>query len=97
LSTNVFVTIFTIFTNLVYRHFGLNDNLFYSTTSLIDLLSATYYPSNIAHLNVRVRGFDDCLRLLAGGVSQLHTFIVQVDGIHNLPMIINNTVTYFKS
>ncbi|CAF3986799.1 unnamed protein product [Rotaria sp. Silwood1] len=62
LSTNVFVIIFTMFMNLIYLHFGLNDNLFYSTTSLIDLLSATYYPSNIVHFNVRVCGFDDCLR-----------------------------------
>jgi hypothetical protein len=86
-----------MFTNLIYLYFGLNDDLFYSTTSLIDLVSATYYPSNIVHLNVRVRRFDDCLHLLDGGLSRLHTFIVEVDGIHNTPININNTVTYFKS
>ncbi len=41
--------------------------------------------------------FNDCLCLLDGRLSQLHTFIVQVDEIYNTSMTINNTVKYFRS
>ncbi|CAF4222168.1 unnamed protein product, partial [Rotaria magnacalcarata] len=61
--------------------------------SLSNFLSPTSYSSNIVHLNVRVYNFNDCLCLLDGDLSQLHTFIVQVDTIYNTSMIINNMKT----
>ncbi|CAF4198518.1 unnamed protein product, partial [Rotaria sordida] len=42
-----------------------------------------------------VHNFDDCLCLLDGRLSQLHTFIVQVNYIEDTSIIINNTVKYF--
>ncbi|CAF1143331.1 unnamed protein product [Rotaria sordida] len=63
----------------------------YSPISLIDLPSTTCYSSSIAYLSVSVRNFNDCLCLLDGRLSQLHTFIVKVYRIHNTSMIINNT------
>ncbi|CAF3504874.1 unnamed protein product [Rotaria socialis] len=79
-----------MFTNLTYLHIGLQDICRY-------LPSTTCYSSSIAHLNVRVRDFGDCLSLLDERLSQLLTFIVEVDYIYNTSMIINYTVQYFKS
>jgi len=78
-----------MFTNLTYLHFCLKDICRYPPTSLIDLVSTTCYPSNIIHLNVRVRNFNDFL-------CQLQIFIVELDKINKTLMTINNTVKYFK-
>ncbi|CAF2955022.1 unnamed protein product [Rotaria sp. Silwood2] len=75
-----------MFTNLIYLHFGLNDDFLYSPRSLIGLLSTTYYPSSIVHLNVRALDFADGLRLLDRHYSLLNTYIVQVDRIYNTSM-----------
>ena len=85
-----------MFTKLIYLHFGWNGDSWCSPRSLIDLPSTTWYPSNIVHLNVRVYSFNDCLCLLDGRLSQLHTLIVEVDRIYKTSMTINNTVKYFK-
>ncbi|CAF1414639.1 unnamed protein product [Rotaria sordida] len=91
-STDVFTTIFIMFTNLNYLHYGWNGECLGSPRSLVDTLSPTC-PSNIVHLNVRVNSFNDCLCLLDGCLSQLHTFIVEVDNINYTSMTINNTKT----
>ncbi|CAF1472478.1 unnamed protein product [Rotaria sordida] len=96
LSTNVLITIFTMFINLTYLHFCLKDICQYPPTSFFGLVSTTCYPSNIIHLNVRVRNFNDCLCLLDGHLCQLQTFIVEVDKIITTSMTINNSVKYFK-
>ena len=96
LSTNIFITICTMFTNLTYLHFGLEDNCHYSPHSLIDLVSTTYNPSNIIHLNVRVHNSNDCLSLFNEHFSQLQILIIEVDYIKRTSMTINNTVRYFK-
>ncbi|CAF4154147.1 unnamed protein product [Rotaria sordida] len=49
LSTNVFITIFTMFINLTYLHFCLKDICQYPPTSFFGLVSTTCYPSNIIH------------------------------------------------
>ncbi|CAF1195968.1 unnamed protein product [Rotaria sordida] len=95
LSTNVLMTIFTMFINLTYLHFCLKDICRYPPTSFIGLVSTTCYPSNIIHLNIRVRNFNDCLCLLDGHFCQLQTFIVEVDKIIRTSMTINNSVKYF--
>ncbi len=96
-STNVFTTIFIMFMNLIYFHFGWDINFLYSPKSFIDLPSSTWHSSNIVHLNVQVHNFNDCLCLLDGRLNQLHTFIVQVDQIYKTSMTINNMVKYFQS
>lgn len=52
--------------------------------------------SNIVHLNIMVKTFDDFLWTLDGHFSQLHTLIVYIEYIRNTSMIIKNTVRYFK-
>ena len=93
-ATNIFASIFIIFTNLNHLEFGLEDTFVYPPLSLIDLPSTTCYSSNIFYLNVRVRNFDDCLCLLDGRVTQLHTFIVKIDYIEDSSMTVNNKVRY---
>ncbi len=85
-----------MFTNLTYLEFCLKDICHYPPTSLIDSISTTCYPSNIIHLNVRIRKFSDCLCLLDGRLCQLQTFIVELDHINTTSMTINNTVKYLK-
>ncbi|CAF4331987.1 unnamed protein product, partial [Rotaria sordida] len=80
-----------MFTNLTYLHFCLKDICHYPPTSFIDLVSTTCYQSNIIHLNVRVRNFNDCLCLLDGRLYQLQTFIVEVDKINTTSMTINHS------
>ncbi|CAF1494428.1 unnamed protein product [Rotaria sordida] len=96
LCTNIFITIFTLFTNLTHLHFNLNDNCRFVPTSFIDLPFTIRNTTSIVYLNVSVHNFDDCLCLLDGRLSQLHTFIVQVNYIEDTSIIINNTVKYFK-
>jgi hypothetical protein len=84
-----------MFTNLTYLDFCLKDICHYPPTSLIDLVSTKCYASNIIHLNVRIRNFNDCLYLLDERLCQLQTFIVEIDKINATSMAINNTVKYF--
>ncbi|CAM4778579.1 unnamed protein product [Rotaria magnacalcarata] len=93
LSTNIFTTIFTMFTNLNYLHFDLKDDYLYSPPFINSLSSRNCFSSNIAHVNVRLRRLNDCLGLLNEDFNQLHTFIVKIDRIYKTSMIINNTKT----
>jgi hypothetical protein len=95
MATNIFTTIFIMFTNLTHLEFKSEDNFVYVPSSLIALPSTTCYSSNIVHLNVRVRNFDDCLWLLDGRLSQLHTFIVIVDDMYHSSMTFDNKVKNF--
>ncbi|CAF0940590.1 unnamed protein product [Rotaria sordida] len=56
----------------------------------LDGLPSECYSSIIVHLNVKVKTFNDCLWLLNGHLSQLHTLVVHVEYIHNTSKIINN-------
>jgi hypothetical protein len=96
-STNVFTSIFTMFMNLIYLRFGLNGDSLCSPRSLSNFLSPTCYPSNIVYLTVRVHRFNDCLYLLDGHLSQLHTFLVEVDDIYDTSVTINTTVKHFPN
>ncbi|CAF2951075.1 unnamed protein product [Rotaria sp. Silwood2] len=96
-ATNIFANILAMFTNLIHLDFNFDDNFVYPPTSFIKLLSTTCHSSSIVHLNVRVRNFDDCLCLLDGRLSQLHTFIVKIDNIDDLSMSIRKKVRNFES
>ncbi|CAF5161662.1 unnamed protein product, partial [Rotaria sp. Silwood1] len=80
-----------MFMNLIHFNYSCHSDLLYSPKAFIDLASRTCYSSNIVHLNVRLNDFNDCLCLLNGHLSQLHTFIVEIDMIRKTLMTINNT------
>ncbi len=92
MATNIFTTILNMFTNLTHLDFKSEYYFVYSPLSLIALRSTKFYSSSIAHLNVRVRNLDDCLCLLDGRLSQLHTFIVKIDDMYNSSMTLDNKV-----
>jgi hypothetical protein len=96
LCRSIFARICTEFTNLTHFHFDLKNRRRKILQPLIGLKSKCY-SSSIIHLNIKVRIFDDCLWLLDGHLSQLHSLIVHVEHIENTSWVINNTVRYFKS
>ncbi|CAF4018266.1 unnamed protein product, partial [Adineta steineri] len=49
------------------------------------------YASNISCLNVRLNNLNDCICLLNADLSQLHTFIVEIERISKTGMALNNT------
>jgi len=83
---------FALFINLKHLDIDIHNTYCYSQSLLCDLPSTTCYSSSIVYLRIKVNTFDDCLYLLDGRLSQLHTFIVKVDSICDASMIINNTV-----
>ncbi|CAF2142563.1 unnamed protein product [Rotaria magnacalcarata] len=91
LFTNVFTNILIIFANLIYLNFHSQDICRYISKPFLSLPSTTCYSSNIVHLNIGVFSFDDCLCLLDGHLTQLHTFIVKVEHIIDTSMTIKNT------
>jgi hypothetical protein len=97
LFTNMFTNILIIFTNLIYLNFHKQDFCRYISSPCLILPFSTCYSSNIVHLNIGVCSFDDCLCLLDGHLTQLHTFIVKVGHIIDTSMTIKNTVKCFKS
>jgi len=96
LCSGTFLQICTIFTNLTHFHFDLKKKQM-PMYNIMTTLPSECYSSSIVHLNIQVKTFDDCLWLLDGHFSQLHTLIVHVEHIHNTSRIINNKVKYFKS
>jgi hypothetical protein len=87
-----YVAIFAWLTNLQYLDCdGIDGNL-YSRRLLRGLSPTRCYSSNVAHLRIRIHNFDDCLCLLDGRLSQLHTLIVKLDYVRHSTIIINNEV-----
>lgn len=91
-----FAQICMIFTKLTHFHFDVKKNKCPYTLDSLTRFSPTCSSSNIVHLNVQVKTFDDCLSLFDGHFSQLHTLIVYVERIRNTSRIINNTVKCLK-
>ncbi|CAF3477094.1 unnamed protein product [Rotaria socialis] len=94
LWTNVFTNILIIFTNLIYLNFHSQNICRFISKPFLSLPSTTCYSSNIVYLNIGVFSFDDCLCLIDGHLTQLHTFIVKVEHINNTSMTIKNPVKY---
>jgi hypothetical protein len=97
LVTNVYARIFVIFPNLTHLEFDLKHTCGLSPSPFYQLPSTSCYSSNIIYLRVKVDCLDDCLYLLDGRLSQLHTFIVEVSRMLYSPMIHNKTVKIFIS
>ncbi|CAF2648949.1 unnamed protein product [Rotaria sp. Silwood2] len=87
-----YVAIFAWLSNLQYLDLdGIDGNL-YLRRLLRGLSFSRCYTSNVAHLRIRIHNFDDCLCLLDGRLSQLHTLIVKLDYVRHSTIIINNDV-----
>ncbi|CAF1480718.1 unnamed protein product [Rotaria sordida] len=106
LLIDIYSKIFALLTNLKCLDLDLDaDDIYHFRRSLLwNLRSTTCFSSNIVHLRIKMHNFDDCLRLLNGRLSQLHTFIITLDFIydtwhgtnrHSLKKI-NNLNTLFK-
>jgi hypothetical protein len=87
-----YVAIFAWLSNLQYLHLDGIDGSRYSRRLLRGLSSTRCYSSIVAHLRIRIHNFDDCLCLLDGRLSQLHTLIVNLDYVRDSRIVINNEV-----
>ncbi len=92
LANDIYLDIFALAANLKYLDLDIDHSYSFTESLLNGLPSTTYHSSNIVHLRIRMYNFDDCLCLLDGRLSQLHTFIVYLDYIRDTSRIIDNTV-----
>ncbi|CAF1409157.1 unnamed protein product [Adineta steineri] len=92
----IYIGIFTWLSNLQYLDLDCIDGSLFSGRLLGDLCSTICYCSNINHLRIRIHNFDDCLCLLDGRLSQLHTLIVKLDDVHYSQIVIKNEDTLLK-
>ncbi|CAF4191905.1 unnamed protein product [Rotaria magnacalcarata] len=83
LLTDIYNCIVTLIANLKYLDLGVKDNYFFRRPFLGDLPSTTFSSSSIVHLNIKMNDFDDCRYLLDGRLTQLHTFVVNLDYIYD--------------
>jgi hypothetical protein len=81
MAINVYMRIFTLFTNVTHLDFISKDDYRYPPLSLYNLPSTTCSSSTIVHLSISLLSLEDCLCLLDGRLTQLHTFIVQIHHI----------------
>ncbi|CAF3535389.1 unnamed protein product [Rotaria socialis] len=91
-----YVAIFTWLSNIQYLNLDGIDGNRYSRRLLRGLSSMRCYSSSVAHLRIRIHNFDDCLCLLDGRLSRLHTLIVKLDFVRHSRIIINNESTLRK-
>ncbi|CAF5000352.1 unnamed protein product, partial [Rotaria sp. Silwood1] len=83
LLIDIYSKIFALLTNLKYLDLDVDDIYHFRRSLLRDLPSTTCFSSNIVHLRTKMHNFDDCLRLLDGRLSQLHTFIITLNYIYD--------------
>ena len=86
------IAIFTLLSKLQYLDLDGNERNPFTQQLLSGLSPAKCSSSNIAHLRINIHNFDDCLFLLDGRLSQLHTLIVKLDFLRNSGISINNEV-----
>ena len=86
--------IFDIFTSVTHLEF-VSEHYFPPTgISLNGLAPDAFSSSTITYLSVRVFELDDCIRLLDGRLSCLHTLVVQVHEITSSANGLDDTVRY---
>jgi hypothetical protein len=81
--TGVYDRVFALLSNLKHLEFDVNDAYLFPRSLLSDLPSTKCFSSSVNCLRIKVYNFDDCLHLLDGRLSQLHTLIVTLNCIHN--------------
>jgi hypothetical protein len=96
LVTNIYAHIYVALPNLTHLEFDLEDTCGFPPTPFCKLPTTSCYSSRISYLRIRVYSLDDCLYLLDGRLSQLHTFIVEVDHMRYCDMTYNKTVRSFE-
>ena len=92
----LFTHILSTFSNL--RTLNFNPNALWHQHLSFDTLSPSVRSSTVLELHVCVFGFNDCLRFLDGGFSQLRIFDVKIDYIFaSLSDVIDNKVNHLIS
>ncbi|CAF4928974.1 unnamed protein product [Rotaria socialis] len=88
-ATRIINYILNVFTGLIYLK--LHESLYKNCARLLfdDEFLPTFRSSTLLKLNIRIQCFDDCLYLLDGRFSQLHTLCVDLVHI-NRPHEIKN-------
>ncbi|CAF4481660.1 unnamed protein product, partial [Rotaria socialis] len=88
-ATSIINYILNVFTGLIYLK--LSESLYKNCARLLfdDEFLPTFRSSTLLKLNIRIQCFDDCLYLLDGRFSQLHTLCVDLVHI-NRPHEIKN-------
>ena len=86
------MAIFAWLINLQHLDLDGIDGSRYSQRLLRGLSSTRCNSSNLSHVRIRLHNFDDCLCLLDGRLSQLHTLIVSLDYVRDAKLIINDEV-----
>ena len=76
---DIYNRIFILCTNLKYLDLDFNDFSLSFEPLLTGLPSTTCCSSSIVHLRIKMHNIDDCLYLLDGRLSQLHTLIIKLD------------------
>jgi len=90
----IYVGILSCFSNLQYLALdGFVDNLF-GRRVLRGLSPDRCYSSTVTHSRIMIRNFDDCLRLIDGRLSQLHTLMVNLDFVRDSTINITNQVNH---
>jgi len=89
----IFTHILTIFSKLKYLNFDLFFDSF-QRLSFVNSPPATIFSSTLLELHVSLIDFTDCLYLLDGRFSQLHTLRVKTVHDHSTHTILNNKVNY---
>ncbi|CAF3072268.1 unnamed protein product [Rotaria sp. Silwood2] len=83
LITDIYNRIFGLVRNLKYLDIDGDDTYDFSRSLLTSLPSTTCCSSSIVHLRIKMHNIDDCLYLLDGRLSQLHTLIIILNFIHD--------------
>ena len=90
----IYVGILSWFSNLQYLALdGLVYNRF-GRRVLPGLSPDRCSSSIVTHLRIKIHNFDDCLCLIDGRLSQLHTLVVNLDFVRDSTLNINSQVTY---
>lgn len=90
----IYVGILSWFHNLQYLDFyGIVESRFKGRL-LRGLSPDRCYSSGVTHLRIKIHNFDDCLCLIDGRLSQLHTLIINLDFVHYSTININNQVKH---
>ncbi len=83
LLTASYARIFAFFTNLKYLDVDVNDTYGIRRSVLNGLPSTTCFSSSIVDLRIKMNNFEDCICLLDGRLSQLHTLFLKLDYVYD--------------
>ncbi|CAF4548961.1 unnamed protein product [Rotaria socialis] len=83
LLIGIYKNIFAVLTNLKYLDLNVNDTYAFGKSVLKGLPSNICCSSSIVHLRIKMNNFEDFLSLMDGRLSQLHTFIIDLDYIYD--------------